>query len=345
MLRDYKKAVPDLEKAIEVDPTDYENFFSLAQVHQLQENYAEMADALGRAIEVYQPKKRTDPPMFIMGYIFRADARLRLAELGTDLAARQAALESAVADANAVLAEYEDRFPESGQALFRRGRAERLLEQYSNAVDSLTRAIQGIPPGQDANYTSEAYLYRGICFFYIGSLELARGDFQQASATGNGYRDPRIFLWIGFTYHQEGDYRLAIDAYNEAIAKAPDFAIAHVNKGRAYMDLREYDRAVDSFGNAIRSEPDVGENYYSVGMAYLEQEDFQRAKDFLSLALLKDNPQPKMYRALAAALRGLGRNDLAEEYEQRAGPAPAPESGEGGERTGLRSRGGEPARS
>jgi tetratricopeptide (TPR) repeat protein len=340
LLRDYKRAVPDLEKAILTAPEDFENYYALAQVQQIQENYAEMADALGKAIETYKPKKRTDPESFIMGYIFRADARLRMAEKETDAAARRAALEGAVADANAVLATYEDRYPESGQALFRRGRAERLLEQYSNAVDSFTKSVQGIPPGQDAAYASEAFLFRGICFFYIGSLELARGDFQQASATGNGFGDPRVYLWIGFTYHQRGDYRLAIDAYNEAIAKSPNFAIAHINKGRAYMDLSEYDRAVECFGNAIRSEPDVGENYYYVGKAYLEQEDFQQAKEFLNLALLKDNPQPKMFQAMAAALRGLGRDDLAEEYERRAGQAPAPETNQTGEseRTGLQRR-------
>jgi tetratricopeptide (TPR) repeat protein len=321
-LRDFKKSVADLEKAVEIDAQDYENYSTLATVHQFQENYGPAADALTKAIETYKPKKRTDPEKFITGYIMRADARLRVGEKETDPALREAAFEAVLADAQAVLDEYEDRYPESGYAYFRRGRAERLLERYSDAVDSLTRAIQIVPAGENAAYLSDAYLYRGICWYYIGSLDLARLDFDRASGVGNGFNDPRVYLWTGITYHRQGDLREAIDSYSEAIAKAPDFPLAYINRGRAYMDLQEYDKAIESFNAAIGVEPSVGEYYYNVGVAYNLLQEWQKAVDFLNLAVRKENPQPKMYRALAVALRGLGREDLAEEYEQKAGPAP-----------------------
>ena len=63
----------------------------------------------------------------------------------------------------------------------------------------------------------------------------------------------------------------------------------------------------------------MGDNYYNVGMAYIKLEDFEKAVEFLRLALKQENPQPKMYRAMATALRALGRNDLAAEYESQAG--------------------------
>ncbi|HMP08100.1 MAG TPA: tetratricopeptide repeat protein, partial [Lacipirellulaceae bacterium] len=245
--------------------------------------------------------------------------RLRLAEADAEGAARTQALEGAIADANAVVDAYEDRFPETGRALYRRGRAERLLERYSDAVDSLSKAIQQVPAGQSIEYLSDAYLFRGICWYHIGSYDLARGDFEQASSIGSGFQDPRVFLWIGYTHHAQGNYRQAIEAYSNAISKAPSFALAHVNKGRAYMDLREYRKAIESFNHAIRHEPNVGDNYYNVGMAYIKLEDFEKAVEFLRLALKQENPQPKMYRAMATALRALGRNDLAAEYESQAG--------------------------
>ncbi|HYO25154.1 MAG TPA: tetratricopeptide repeat protein [Lacipirellulaceae bacterium] len=317
-LREFEKSVADMKSAIQADPADYENYSTLASIYLFQDDYAEAAEALSSAIENYKPKKRGEPDKFISGYILRADARLKLAEKEETGAARTAALEGAVADANAVLDVYDERFPESGRALFRRGRAERMLERYSDAVDSLTKAIAMIPAGQDIEYVSDAYLFRGICWYYIGSLDLARGDFEQASSVGGGFSDPRIFLWIGYTYHRQEDYREAIDAYSEAIAKAPGFALAHINKGRAYMDLGEYSKAVESFNNAIRSEPDVGQHYYNVGMAYIQLEEYQKAVDFLNLALRKENPQPEMYRQMALALRALGRTDLADEYERQA---------------------------
>jgi tetratricopeptide (TPR) repeat protein len=135
-----------------------------------------------------------------------------------------------------------------------------------------------------------------------------------------------VYLWIGFTYHSQENYRQAIDYYSQAIAKSPLFALAHVNKGRAYMDLREYNKAIESFNNAIRSEPDVGDHYYMAGRAYIQLADYQKAVDFLNLALRQKNPKPEMYRAMAEALRGLGRNELADQYERQAG-APARDAG------------------
>ncbi len=85
------------------------------------------------------------------------------------------------------------------------------------------------------------------------------------------------------------------------------------------MDLHEYRKAVESFNDAIRCEPEVGEHYYSVGFACIKLEEYQRAVDFLTLALKRPQPQPKMYAAMATALRGLGRDELAEEYDAKAG--------------------------
>jgi tetratricopeptide (TPR) repeat protein len=326
-MRDFKKSVADLQKAAEIDPADYENYSTLATIYQFQEDYVPAVEALSKAIETYKPKKRGDPEKFITGLIYRADARMRVGEKESDPAKRKAAFEAVLADAQAVLDEYEDRYPESGMAYFRRGRAERMLERYSDAVDSLTKAIMIVPASESANYMSDAYLYRGICWYYIGSLDLARLDFDRASGVGNGFNDPRVYLWTGITYHKQGDFRAAIDKYSEAIAKAPNFPLAYVNRGRAYMDLKEYDKAIESFNAAIGVEPSVGEYYYNVGRAYNELEEWQKAVDFLNLAVRKENPQPKMYRALATALRGLGRDDLAEEYDQKAGPAPQQASG------------------
>lgn len=323
LLREFDKAEADIKKAAEIDPADHENFAVLANVYLFQDDYAKAIDALSNAIEAYKPEKRGDPEIFVAGYTLRADANLKLAEKEKDAKKAEANLKSAIADTDAIISKFEGRFPEEGRAYFRKGRAQRMLKQYSDAVNSFTRAVSDIPPGQDAEYIADALMYRGICWYYMGEADLARGDFEQASSTGSGYQDPRIFLWIGFTHHKQGNHRDAINSYGEALAKAPGFALAHVNKGRAYMDLKEYKRAIECFNDAIRSEPDVGENYYNVGFAYMQMKEYQKAADFLRLALLQKDPQPKMFRLMASALRELGKNDLADEYEKKADAAPA----------------------
>jgi tetratricopeptide (TPR) repeat protein len=320
-LREFDKAEADIKKASEIDPGDHENYAVLANVYLFQDDYEPAVEALTKAIDAYKPKKRGEPEVFVAGYTLRADARLKLAEKEKDAKKAEETLKAVIADADAVIDKFEGRFPEEGRAYYRKGRAERMLERYSDAVNSFNRAISDIPAGQDIEYIADALMYRGICWYYMGQADLARGDFEQASATGSGYQDPRIFLWIGFTHHKQGNHRDAINSYGEAIAKSPGFALAHVNKGRAYMDLKEYNKAIECFNDAIRSEPDVGDNYYNVGFAYMQLKEYQKAADFLRLALLQKNPQPKMFSKMAEALRQLGKSELAEEYQRKADEA------------------------
>ena len=75
----------------------------------------------------------------------------------------------------------------------------------------------------------------------------------------------------------------------------------------------------------------MGEHYYNVGFAYMQARRIgRRPSDFLNLALRKENPQPKMYRAMATALRELGRDELAEEYERQGRAAPSRRQAAGG---------------
>ncbi|MCA9237914.1 MAG: tetratricopeptide repeat protein [Planctomycetales bacterium] len=322
MLQDFDNAEADLSKSAEVEPDNHENFMTLAQVYRLQEEYRQMIDALTRAIAVYKPEGMSDPKTYIDALLLRADAWMNVAKDEQDKQARDEAYENVIADANSVLDEYDDRYPQSGIAYYRRGIAQRMRGEYGKAIDSLTLAIQSVPAGQDASYLVEAFLRRGITWFYQGSIELARGDFEQAAATGNGFRDPRIYLWLGYTYFKDDDLRTAIDYYGEAIAKDPDFALAHVNRGLAYMQLGEHRKALSSFSDAIRVEPSVGEHYYRAGKAYMAMEEFQKAADMFSLAALKDSENAKYRKAGADALRAMGKDGLGAQWEREAEQLP-----------------------
>jgi tetratricopeptide (TPR) repeat protein len=330
LLRNFKAAEADLAKAAEIDPNDYENYAMMANIYLFQDNFQGGIESLTKAIDAYKPKLPTDPQKYLTGLLSRADAWLRVGEKEADPARAAQAFEAAVQDADAVINDNPDRVPEAGRAQFRKGRALRMLQRYSEAVDAFTLALESVPSDQQVEYIADAYMFRGICWYYIGSHDLARGDFEQASSVGGGFQDPRIFLWIGFTHHQQGEYREAIEAYSEAVAKAPSFALAHTNRGRAYMDLGEYDKAIASFNDAIRAEPSVGEHYYNVGFAYAEKNDWLKAEHFLNIALRKENPQPKMYSLMATVLRERGRADLAEEYQRKAAAAAQPAQAAGG---------------
>ena len=210
MLKEFEDGVADLDKAIQLDPNDYKTYQIIASVHLAEEEYQLAIDAISKAIEYYKPKESSEPDTYINGYQLRAETRLKLAKEKTTTPEQSRELyDGVIADADAILTEFPDRFPESGVALYFRGKALRMQEKFAAAITALTDAIQLIPPGRDSGYVGEAYLTRGICWFYQGQNSLARGDFKEAAS--QSLEDPRPHLWLGFTAAKEGEYRKAID--------------------------------------------------------------------------------------------------------------------------------------
>ena len=320
MLRDFDESIKDLEKSIELDPGDFESHTTLANVHLRQEDFAPAIDSFGQAIATYEPEESTDPDVFVEGYLQRSDAALRLAkEKDTSEETKSQLYSQVIADSQAVLTEYPERFPESGRALHYQGIAFRMQGHLGEAIKAFTDAIQLAPAGETGSYIAEAYRKRGICWHYQEQGSLARGDFEQSSNIN--FEDPLPDLWIGYTYAQEEDYRQAIESYGEAIAKNPQFPIVYVNRGLAYLQLEEYKKAVENFNEAIRHESeDVARSrhFYKRGIAYLWLEDYQKAYDSFHLATLYDESYEAAFRREAEALRQLGRPGLADQIEGRA---------------------------
>jgi tetratricopeptide (TPR) repeat protein len=316
MLQQFDEAIVDLEKAISIDPEDHESYSTLASVHVGAEHLEQAIEMMSNAIAKYQPEERTDPDIFYIGYLQRAQWRIQLAKELDDPDKKKELYEAVIADCDVILKEYPDTYPQTGQTLFQRGVAQRMLGRFSEAIKSLTDAIQAVPPGEVPSYLADAYLKRGICWHYQGQDTLARGDFDQASSIN--YEDPLAYFWLGITYAQEGDFREAIRHYSDAIAKNPNFTLAWVNRGLAYLQLKSHQKAVDNFNEAIRVEPSNHELFYKRGMAHLLLEEHQKAADSFSLAILNEPQEAKAFRGMVRALQGLGKNDLAREYRSQA---------------------------
>jgi len=325
-LRDFEEALKDLNRSIEIDPNDFETHTRLAALHEFHEEFLSAISSYTNAIATYKPKENTDPDTYVNGYLQRASAELRLAnQVGTPEEQRQDLYQAIIADADSVLSEFPDRFPESGHALHRRGVALRLQGRLGEAIKALTDAIQLSPGGGEGGYVAEAYLKRGICWHYQEQGSLARGDFEEAAALN--FEDPLPHLWIGFTYAQEGDYREAIENYGEAIARRPGFPLIYVNRGLAYIQMGEYDKGVENFNEAIRHESDdatKARHFYKRGLAYMLLEQYQKAFESFDHAMLNDNSYQEAFSKAAAALRKMGKSSLAEQYDRRASELPAP---------------------
>jgi tetratricopeptide (TPR) repeat protein len=319
-LRHWDEAEADLNKAVELDPENFENYAMQANVYLFQDKDEKLplaVKALGKAIETYKPEESTDPKIYVQGYMLRGDANLKMAnDTKRTQEERDQLFDKVVADSEAILDEVPDTYPTSGQALYRKGVAERMQGKYGKAITALTDAILLLPAGESGGYAGQAYLKRGMCWFNQGENRLARGDLEQAASMD--YSDPLPHLWLGYTFAAEKDFRSAIDAFGEAIAKNPNSSLPYINRGLSYVQLGELQRAAENFAEAVRVEPDNPDNHVKRGRVNLMMEDYQRAFNAFDLALQRDPENIAALEGAAAALRGLGRSSAAQTYEQRA---------------------------
>ena len=111
----------------------------------------------------------------------------------------------------------------------------------------------------------------------------------------------------GVAYDSLGEYNKAIADYNEAIRLKPDAAVAYNNRGNAHADLGEYDMAIADYNEAIRLKPDYADAYYNRGNNYNNLGEYDKAIADYNEAI-RLNPDT----AVAYNNRGSAYNDLGE---------------------------------
>ena len=314
-LDEHEAAMESLQSAAELEPGNYENYSAMAAILLRQDDFDGAVNAYTRAIETYQPEKRTDPITFVEGYLRRAQVRLVMGSesIDDDPDASAAAYEAVITDADSVLEQYEDRYPElAGTAHYQKGLAQRMLGRYGESIESLTRAIQ-TTSGAGVNYLADAYIRRGICWQNQGYGALARKDFERAISIN--FESPLPHFWIGLSYAAEGNFREAINHYSDAADLRDDFARAFVNRGLAYYQLGEFEKAIDNFNEAISHEPLEPEHYYKRGMAHMRLDQLEKAATSFADALRKDPEMEKATQMMREVQERLGNENLQELYQ------------------------------
>ena len=185
------------------------------------------------------------------------------------------------------------------------GIAYRMLNRYDDAIEQFSEVLKLNPELGDALFR------RGICWYYKEEYPLAQADFEDAAATGSTsdatdkYRT-RPLTWKGMTLVKQGLIRDAANVYSEALRYDNAYAPAHVNRGLAYLSLKEYPKAIADFDQAIRSTPKDATLYFKRGLAQAGAGDWAAAVKSYSEAI-RINPQyADAYANRSAAYQRLG---------------------------------------
>jgi len=95
-----------------------------------------------------------------------------------------------------------------------------------------------------------AYTNRGLAYDNLGEYRRAIQDFDQALRLDPG--DAFAYNGRGSAYRKLGEYRRAIEDFDQAIRLDPGYALAYNIRGLSYESLGEYERAAGDWEQAIR---------------------------------------------------------------------------------------------
>ncbi len=188
----------------------------------------------------------------------------------------------------------------------------------------------GIPPGTPAPFSELLNAPLTPTALYVSTPESAiTGDIYRRflEEFRNGNWDEAITLlqdaarlepdavepyyYIGETYRFKGDPASAIDAYNGALQKDPEFGPAYVGLARARIQIDPGANVEPLLDEAIRFDPNFGEAYLERAKVKLRDNDIQGAvRDLENANRLLPN-SPLVYYTLAQARQREGAFELA----------------------------------
>ena len=144
-----------------------------------------------------------------------------------------------------------------------------------------------------------------------GRTDEAIQYFRQAQAIRA--TDPISKLNIASYAQQHGDNRVAIQGYDQVMQLTGNpelLALAHANRGYAYLALNEYDQAKQDFDAALAQQPENSAACLGLGMLAKRSGDWsEAARDFERSAEI--HPTPMAYQELADVLDATGQKEAA----------------------------------
>ena len=289
---DYKMALRDYGRAIELDPDYVEAYNNRGKVYSeiSPPDYKMALMDYGRAIELnpdyaeaYNNRgathvKKTDPDYdaAILDYNRAIELNPSYAEAYNNRGATH--VKKTDPDYDAAISDYNRAIelnPHYAEAYSNRGNAyrEKPNPDYAKAILDCSRAIELNP-----DY-AEAYNNRGKVYSEISppDYEKALMDYGRAIELNPGYAG--VYNNRGNVYSEMSppDYEKALMDYGRAIELDPDYASGYSNRGNVYAAKKDYDKAISDYNRAIELNPELAIAYSNRGNVYAAKKDYDKA--------------------------------------------------------------------
>ncbi len=321
---DGARAVPLLERAVEVDPTYAETHFLLGQ--------ARLAAAPAGPAGPAEPAEPASDTELARRALLRAKdldvAPLRALESMTDLV-RATAAEASIPliDLPRILeADSDDRFghrilgndylldhvhpdipvhsriaEEVARLLAARGVA-RPREDWSEEKRQAT--YDAVLAGIDRRYYAERDLNLAKVLGWAGKTVEAEEQLRRAAAVLTD--NPEVFLNLGIVLQKQQRWDEAARHLEKVISLEPESAAAHFNLGVVYAGLGRIDDGIASLRHALALQPDYPEALYNLGVVLGRSRNPSDGLAALEAALATHPDSPEIHLQIGLVQRRLG---------------------------------------
>ncbi len=239
----------------------------------------------------------------------------------------------------------------SAENYYRLGNYERINENYSNAVEYYTKAIE-LNPDYEVAYNCRGIAYWGLKNYkdsikdYSKCIELDSRNYITYYNQGISYDDlskieekkenlkkaienysksielnpeyADVYNNRGNSYSDLGEKRKAIEDYNKAIELNPEFAIAYNNRGNRYSELGEKGKAIEDYNKAIELNPEYAMAYNNRGNRYSDLGEKEKAIEDYNKAIELNPEYAEAYNNRGNRYSDLGEKKKAIEDYNRA---------------------------
>ncbi len=157
----------------------------------------------------------------------------------------------------------------------------------------------------------------------LGELELEARQFAGAAAHLEHARslrpdDPAVALDAGRAFEQAGDLPRARNALETSLKLLPGQFLARLTLGQVCLALKDFDAAEDELEAAVLLDPKNSAARLWLARAHLAEGKFQAAGSELLDLAKSDGQDPSLFRLLAQAYRGMGKEAEAQQADARS---------------------------
>lgn len=120
-------------------------------------------------------------------------------------------------------------------------------------------------------------------------------------------------FYTGLDSYVSKDFSKSVEEFTKAIEIDPNFVLAFVSRGAAFMKMHRIKESIADFDRAIELDPDNPKPYHLRGLARVEAEAYEEALEDFGNAIDLDPDYGPAYYSRAMLQIKLGRVDLATE--------------------------------